>query len=402
MKKPLLASLLAAISVAPALAQSNVVMYGLADAGVQVSNFGNGHKINLTSGLAEGSRLGFRGNEDLGGGYRALFTLEARIELDNGTQQNGLLSSNANQNITEGLSAAGNAFVKARLPVNVINSAGALFDRQAFVGLGTPYGMVLLGRQYTPGVEIFALSDVFELGTSGTWLNLVPGTPGVFTPGIALRANQALQYRLQLPNGVGATAMYGFNNTGSLNLARRFAGGSLRYKGHGLEVGVGYNREQDQVGNQALTTLTAGGYYTVGDAKIFAGFHRMKNDYNAFARALAPGLSVPGDAATLFSNLRLNGDLYSAGVQYMLGAGRVMAGISHVNDKLASNGDATLFGLGYDHFLSKRTDVYAVVAHVVNQGAAQFALGGSGYFGGSTSQRGQDGNSLQLGIRHRF
>lgn len=402
MKKQFLAGLFAALGAAPVLAQSNVVLYGLADAGVQVSNFGNGHKVNLSSGIAEGSRLGFRGNENLGGGYRALFTLEARIELDNGSQQNGLLSNSVNENITEGLSAAGSAFVKGKLPVNVINSAGALFDRQAFVGLGTPYGMLLLGRQYTPGVEIFVLSDVFELGTSGTWLNLVPGTPGVLTPGIALRANQALQYRLQLANGVGATAMYGFNNTGSLNLARRFAGASVRYKGNGLEVGAGYNREQDQVGNKALTTLTVGGNYTMGDAKLFAGFHRMKNDHNAFARALAPGLTVPGDAAVLYSNLRLNGDLYTAGVQYTVGAGRILAGISHVNDILATNGDATLYALGYDHFLSKRTDVYTVAAHVVNRGTAQFALGGAGYFGGSTAQRGRDGNALQVGIRHRF
>lgn len=402
MKKQLLAGLIAACGAAPALAQSNVMIYGLADAGLQVSSFGNGRKVNLSSGIAEGSRIGFKGNEDLGGGYRALFTLESRVELDNGSQSNGLLSSSINQNITEGISTAGATFVKARLPVNVVNSAGALFDRQSYVGLSTPYGVILLGRQYTPGIEIFSLSDAFELGMSGTWLNLASGSAGVFSPGIALRANQALQYRLQLPNGVGATAMYGFNNTGSLNLARHFMGGSVRYKGNDLEAGVAYNREQDQVGNKALTTLTAGGFYVMGDAKVFAGFHRMKNDHNAFARALAPGLAAPGDAAALFSNLTLNGDIYSIGLQYTVGPGRIMAGINHVNDKLPTNGDATMVALGYDHFLSKRTDVYTLVAHVSNQRTAQYALGGAGYFGGSTSQRGQDGNSLQLGIRHRF
>ena len=402
MKKQLLAGLIAACGAAPALAQSNVMIYGLADAGLQVSSFGNGRKVNLSSGIAEGSRIGFKGNEDLGGGYRALFTLEARVELDNGTQSTALLSSGVNQNMTEGISAAGTAFVKAHLPANVVNSAGALFDRQSFVGLATPHGTFLLGRQYTPGVEIFALSDAFDLGMSGTWLNLVMGSAGVFSPGIALRANQALQYRLQLSNGVGMTAMYGFNNTGSLNLAKRFMGASLRYKGNGLEAGVGYNREQDQVGNMALTTLTAGASYVAGDAKVFAGFHRMKNDHNAFARALAPGLTAQGDAAALLSNLTLNGDLYTVGLQYSIGAGRILAGINHVNDKLATNGDATSFALGYDHFLSKRTDVYTLLAHVSNQKTAQYALGGAGYFGGSTSQRGQDGNSLQLGIRHRF
>ncbi|OYO28174.1 hypothetical protein CD932_23285 [Janthinobacterium sp. PC23-8] len=82
-------------------------MYGLADAGVQSSSFGNGRKLTLNSGIAEGSRIGFRGAEDLGGGYRAVFTLEARVEIDNGTQATALLSSASNQNLTHDLSQAG-------------------------------------------------------------------------------------------------------------------------------------------------------------------------------------------------------------------------------------------------------------------------------------------------------
>ena len=196
--------------------------------------------------------------------------------------------------------------------------------------------------------------------------------------------------------------MYGLNSTGSLNLGKHFFGTSLRYKGHGLDAGVAYNQEQDQAGNKALTTITVGGTYVVGDVKIFAGLHHMKNDNSAFARALAPGLSTPGDAVALFSNLTLDGDMYTVGLQYTIGLGRIMAGINHVNDKRPTNGDATLAGLGYDYFFSKRTDLYALVAHVSNQRTAQYALGGAGYFGGSTSQRGQDAKSLQLGMRHRF
>ena len=168
MKKQVFAGLFVACGMAPAMAQSNVMIYGIVDAGLQMSDFGKGRQTNLSSGMAEGSRIGFKGSEDLGGGYRALFTLEARLELDNGSQSNGLLSSSINQNITQGISTAGSAFVKSRLPVTIINSAGALFDRQSYVGLSTPHGTFLLGRQYTPGIEIFALSDVFELGLSGT------------------------------------------------------------------------------------------------------------------------------------------------------------------------------------------------------------------------------------------
>jgi hypothetical protein len=46
--------------------------------------------------------------------------------------------------------------------------------------------------------------------------------------------------------------------------------------------------------------------------------------------------------------------------------------------------------------------VYTVVSHVTNQNAAQYAIGGAGYSGGSTTQPGQDANALQIGIRHKF
>src|SRR5258706_8507827 len=78
---------LAALAVAsPAvLAQSNVQIYGIMDAGVsQVTGLKGGTRTFLVSGIMEGSRLGFKGNEDLGGGYRALFTMEHRLEADTG------------------------------------------------------------------------------------------------------------------------------------------------------------------------------------------------------------------------------------------------------------------------------------------------------------------------------
>ena len=40
----------------------------------------------IISGGEEGSRLGFKGSEDLGHGLKAVFNLEARVELDTGMQ----------------------------------------------------------------------------------------------------------------------------------------------------------------------------------------------------------------------------------------------------------------------------------------------------------------------------
>jgi predicted porin len=55
-----------------------------------------------------------------------------------------------------------------------------------------------------------------------------------------------------------------------------------------------------------------------------------------------------------------------------------------------------------NHYLSKRTDLYTIAAHVENRDTAQYGLGGAGYTSGFTSQAGQDGNALQFGIRHKF
>ncbi|HEV7454671.1 MAG TPA: porin, partial [Candidatus Saccharimonadales bacterium] len=82
MRLKLLVALIGAGLAAPVLAQSNITIYGIADTGIQVSRFGNGTQYNMASGIADGSRLGFKGTEDIGGGYKAIFTLEARVELD--------------------------------------------------------------------------------------------------------------------------------------------------------------------------------------------------------------------------------------------------------------------------------------------------------------------------------
>jgi hypothetical protein len=57
--------------------------------------------IRMDSGIAQSSRLGFRGNEDLGGGNAAFFTLETGFSADTG----------------------------------VLGQGGAIFGRQALVGI---------------------------------------------------------------------------------------------------------------------------------------------------------------------------------------------------------------------------------------------------------------------------
>ena len=91
MKKSLIAALLGATFATSALAQTSVQIYGIADAGVM---FQKGGPTKIYSGGADGSRIGFKGTEDLGNGFKAMFNLEARVELDTGTQQPTLMNDN--------------------------------------------------------------------------------------------------------------------------------------------------------------------------------------------------------------------------------------------------------------------------------------------------------------------
>ena len=121
MKKTLIAAALTGVFATAAHAQSSVTLYGLIDAGITYTNNQGGHSSwSETSGSVNGSRWGLRGNEDLGGGLKAIFVLENGFGINNGT----------------------------------LKQNGREFGRQAFVGLGhTQFGSVTLGRQYDSVVD---------------------------------------------------------------------------------------------------------------------------------------------------------------------------------------------------------------------------------------------------------
>jgi predicted porin len=431
MKMKVMAAALAAGCAGSALAQSSVTIYGIADAGVMyVNNGGNDAKTKVVSGIADGSRLGFKGTEDIGNGYKAVFNMEARVELDTGRQQTGNLSSNQGYALTEGLNftvpaAAGGAATAAKLLAGVqaalqpavnVNVSNALFDRTSMVGLVTPVGAVLMGRMYTPGYEVFNLGDTFEAGTAGSWGGITGGTGGLVTAGIAIRSSKAVQYRIELPNGIGASFMYGFEKSGYIELDKRFRAASLRYKGNGFDVGAAYNEGLDQVGNRGLISTTVAGSYSTGDWKFFAGAHKQKNEnsviiklandqlastFAGFGPALGPLLAGQANTA-LRRNFLLDALCYQVGLHYRLGQGRIMANITRQDDRRADASDAMQYAVGYDYNLSKRTDIYLVAALIKNENDGQYAIGAASASGGFTGRGGQDSKGVQLGIRHRF
>ncbi|NNG24106.1 porin [Telluria aromaticivorans] len=425
MKKSILAALLGTCFATSAFAQSSVQIYGIADAGVM---FQKGGPTKIFSGGADGSRIGFKGTEDIGNGFKAIFNLEARVELDTGTQQPTLMNDNPGTYLLRGMDAIPVA-IRSRLQSLIqppggpaVNQERALFDRTAMVGLITPVGAVLLGRMYTPGYEVFNKSDVFESGTAGTWGHITGGTAGFTALGADIRSQEAVQYRIALPNGIGGSLMYGPKGSGYLGRYNKFRAGALTYAANGFDVGVGYNHGYDQQNRPSLRTTTVGGSYTLNQFKFFAGFHSQRNTNSALLAdyiggwdaGVTPVLTQQGVPAAnqaalrgifvraITANTQQDANSYQAGMHYNLGGGRIMASYAHQNDRTSSNSDADLFALGYDHFLSKRTDIYTVAAIIRNQNDGQYAPGTAGNPGGFTKRPGEDGRALQVGIRHRF
>lgn len=425
MKTKLIAGVLATCFAAPVLAESSVQIYGIADAGIVKVK---GESAKLASGIADGSRLGFKGTEDIGGGYKAIFQFEARIELDTGSQVPTLISDNPGLYLTRGMGAfpapilAGirNAIQPKGGPA--VNPERALFDRTAMVGLVTPVGAILVGRMYTPGYEIFAAADAFETGTAGTWGGIVGGTAGFTAIGADIRSQKSIQYRIATPNGINASLMYGVKQSGYLGRYNRFLGGMVQYKANGFDVGIGHNRGDDQFGRDSLHTTTVGGSYSFSNIKLFAGYHDQRNqnsallaDYlNAFNGVVVPQLRAAGLPAAQIAGLtqifttnitrnsQLDSTSYQLGMHYRMGAGRIMASAARQNDRTASNSDATLLAVGYDYNLSKRTDIYTVLAKIKNQNEGQYSPGTAGSPGGFTKVPGDDSHAVQIGIRHRF
>ena len=120
MSKKITALAFAGLASGAVFAQSNVTVYGLLDAGYnEVHTDGARTERSIDSSQTAGSRLGFKGSEDLGNGLKALFVLEYALAND----------------INSTIGSA--------------SKWSATATRQSYVGLGSDYGTLTLGRLQT-------------------------------------------------------------------------------------------------------------------------------------------------------------------------------------------------------------------------------------------------------------
>jgi predicted porin len=400
--KKLIAALIGTVISLGAWAQDSVTLYGIADAGLyRASNTAGGSQLQLASGLMEGSRWGIRGNEDLGGGMRAVLTLESRFEIDTGSVSNRPISGNATPaRLTNGLPAAVLPVAAGIGTQQGVNLAGNIFDRQAYVGLVTSVGGFLLGRQYTPAFSTFAKYDI-----NGTASAASPGALGMllYQP-VEIRRSNALQYIIQ-KDGVSAALMYALGESKTATTpssAASLYGVNLSYDAGPISVGFGYNTSKDLTGQTSLRSTVIGASYDFGFVKLSGEVVGIKDENPLLASQLAANPATAAAAPLYKNNLIQDGNLMHLGASFAAGPGTMKVSYNRINDKRANNADSASVGATYTYPFSKRTDLNFIVARVSNKDLGQVALGGNGFSGGITEAPGQSSNSLGIGLRHRF
>ena len=404
-----------------AQAQSNVTVYGLVDAGYnRVSGLRQGTANTIASGIMEGTRFGLRGSEDIGGGYKGIFTLESRVEVDTGGVSN---RPNSGLQLPDRISASVLTST-AGLPLSLaartgvvgsvnntlatggfgVNLAGNLFDRQAYAGLVTPFGAFTLGRQYTPGYLAQASFDA-SLTQSSLAAGQVASLPAAFD----IRLSNTLQYGIQAA-GVTAALMYGAGEVAGNSSAGRFYGGMVLYKTPAFAVGFGHNQKKNELGQKSLTNNVVGANVTIGPGALYGMYATIRDDnpsgLSSIAGAVttATGSAVVGAAFQSAYNTAFQQDanLMHVGYRMIVGANTIVVAYNRLDDKRTVNADTDSFGVTYSYALSKRTNLNAVLTRFNNKGAGQVAPGGGGFLGGVTDTAGTDSSNIALGIRHTF
>lgn len=355
-------------------AQSSIILFGTVDAGVgHVSSSGSGSATGLITGGLSPSRLGFRGEEDLGSGFKAGFWLEGEIQADTGG-----------------------------------NASGFNFQRRSTLSLSGGFGEIRVGRDYTPAYLNMVAFDSYNQRGIGIIEYYGYGMPaaqgGGFTSGgVAFgyfRNSNSVGYFLPANlGGIYGSVQYAFGERGSDTVTTgtdshrqgNSLGARIGYASGPLDVSVAYTRFSDV--SRAATYVDD---YSVANAGISWNF--------GFVKAMAFAQQEKMDGRSALPDFKLN--TYGIGASAPVGLGVIRASLSHYDNKTASvqNVRATKYALGYIHHLSRRTALYADVARVSNQQGATFQVGGYGGSIAGVKAPAAGGNSTgyAVGIRHAF
>lgn len=336
MKKSLIAlAVIAASGVASA--QSTVTLYGLVDAyvGNQKINGLSQSGVNLASpaggsgGALNTSRFGFKGSEDLGGGLKANFVLEAGFDPSTG-------AANSYTNPYTGASSS------------------AVFGRQSWVGLSGGFGEIRLGKMWTP------FDEVKGSGAAAFDANIFAPAANVWASnGYQDRPGNAIYYVTPSFSGLTAAAMYSFgeNKTAAVGAtpgvsAGKIAAVNVAYANGPIAAALSYQTEKANGSSVATKFTQVNASYDFGVVKLLGALGRVKDGFNPSFGVTAAGTGI----AVAKSNE------YQIGLDFPVSSTVTLSGgYAHSKDtQLAGGPDITRKGFGVAglYALSKRTNLY--------------------------------------------
>jgi len=369
MKKTLIAAAVVGAFAGAAQAQTNVTLYGVADVGLRWDRTTSGSYTSMTGGELAGSRWGLRGSEDLGGGMRANFMIEAGFNVDAGTT------------------------VSAAAPV-------AIFNRTSYAGLSGNWGNFRLGNDYSPYLNTWSKLDPFgpaSISAMGT-----KAVPGGASSSLVLPSYSAGAYV------GGATRMTNtiFYDTPEFSGFRVL--GAYKF-GEAVPTAAGVPPADKALGNAySLAGIYANGPIFAGianyQAKTAVGITKKdlvwggSYDFRVAKVALQVFTEKDNTAGAGQRNTRST----ELGVTVPVGALIVKASYARYDDRNAlTNADATATNLGVDYVMSKRTTLYGRWARIHNNANAAMGLSG-GMLGTGTIGLGSSPSAITAGINHKF
>ncbi|WP_010091693.1 porin [Burkholderia ubonensis] len=381
MKKTLIVAALSGVFATAAHAQSSVTLYGLIDAGITYTNNQGGHSAwQQSTGSVNGSRWGLRGAEDLGGGLKAIFTLENGFGINNGT----------------------------------LKQNGREFGRQAFVGLShSVYGSVTLGRQYDSVVDYLGPLSLTGTQYGGTQFAHPFDNDNLNN---SFRINNAVKYQSANYNGLKFGALYGFSNSSNFANNRAYSVGAS-YSFMGFNVAAAYMQLNNNVNGlaQAVSdpgavagdwtfaasrqrTWGAGLNYSFGPAT--AGFVFTQTRLTDSVAISAGQSGVTGGITGLSGGTRFNN--YEINGRYALTPALSLAGsYTYTDGRIVGQSPKWhQFNLQAAYALSKRTDFYLQGEYQkVNSDGLPLRANING-LGTASSNNKQV--AVTAGLRHRF
>jgi len=326
------------------MAQSSVTLFGVVDAGYAVGNGSISDKTQLRHSGYNSSRLGFRGTEDLGGGMKASFWLEAGVGNDDGSGQ------------------ATSALNQAQTAANV-GTQGLTFNRRSTVSLEGKMGELRLGRDYTPHFWSETAFDPF--GTNGVGTNVAAFKGGL----TGVRASNSIGYLSPSMGGVKLWVQTYMGENAS----------TAAKVGNGNSYRITFDQGKFSAAYAGSKTTTAAG---------------VTNDTSNMAASYDLGvakLMAQSNSTKITGLADLKGSLIGALVPMAGGTFRISSAQS---DRAGNKQKQT--SVGFVNPLSKRTDLYATYARLANSGGSAVALNGSATAANTSS------TGYEFGVKHSF